>query len=65
MMDQQSMDITIPNLKPEASFKLNPEFVGYFRVHYGPEDLDRLCTSIQNKVGFTSVQGELEQCVFF
>jgi len=49
MMDQQSMDITIPNLKPEASFKLNPEFVGYFRVHYGPEDLDRLCTSIQNK----------------
>ena len=54
MMDQQSMDITIPNLKPEASFKLNPEFVGYFRVHYGPEDLDRLCTSIQNKVGFTT-----------
>jgi len=43
------MELTIPNLKPEASFKLNPEFVGYFRVHYSPEDLDRLCTSIQNK----------------
>jgi puromycin-sensitive aminopeptidase len=49
MMDQQSMDVTLPDLAPDAYFKLNPEVVGYFRVHYSPEDLDRLCTAVQKK----------------
>ena len=50
MMDQESMDVTLPNLGPGACFKLNPDFVGYYRVHYSPEDLDTLCTAVQNKV---------------
>jgi len=47
VMDQKTMEITIPNLAADQYFKLNPEVVGYYRVHYSPEDLERLCSSVQ------------------
>ena len=52
MMDQKTMDVTLPNLGPSDFFKLNPDFVGYFRVQYSSQDLDTLCTAVKNKVIF-------------
>jgi len=49
MMDQKTMDVTLPNLGPSDFFKLNPDFVGYFRVQYSSQDLDTLCTAVKNK----------------
>ncbi len=54
-MDQKTMEITIPNLAADQYFKLNPEVVGYYRVHYSPEDLERLCSSVQVTIVFVMI----------
>jgi len=50
MMDQKTMEFKIPNLAADQFFKLNPGFVGFYRVQYSAEDLDRLCTAVSSKV---------------
>jgi len=48
-MDEKTCDITLANIKPGDWFKLNPSFVGFYRVLYSPEDLERLCAAIKTK----------------
>ena len=47
LMDQKTMNITIPNVKPDEWIKLNPGFVGFYRVLYSPEDMDLLRTAVK------------------
>ena len=49
IMDEKTCDITLANIKPGDWFKLNPSFVGFYRVLYSPEDLERLCAAIKTK----------------
>lgn len=48
IMDQQTMDITIQDVKPDSWIKLNPGFVGFYRVLYSKEDLERLFTAVKS-----------------
>ena len=50
IMDQQTMDITIPDVNPDSWIKLNPGFVGFYRVLYSQEDLERLFTAVKSMV---------------
>lgn len=50
MMDQKTIEFKIPNLAADQFFKLNPGFVGFYRVQYSAEDLDRLCAAVSSKV---------------
>jgi puromycin-sensitive aminopeptidase len=49
LMDQQTMTITIPNVKPDEWIKLNPGFVGFYRVLYSPEDMELLCSAVRSR----------------
>jgi len=49
VMDQKTCDITLQNVKPGDWIKLNPDFVGFYRVLYSPDDLERLCSAIKTK----------------
>ena len=40
------MEFKIPNLAAEEYFKLNPGFIGFYRVQYSAEDLARICTAV-------------------
>merc|ERR1711953_1573379 len=48
LMETKETIVTLENIK---WFKLNPDFVGYYRVHYqNQKDLDGLRNAIENKV---------------
>ena len=48
LMETKETIVTLENIK---WFKLNPDFVGYYRVHYkNQKDLDALKKAIENKV---------------
>ena len=48
IMDKQTMNITIKNIKPNSWIKLNPGFVGFYRVLYDQKDLERLYSGVQS-----------------
>jgi puromycin-sensitive aminopeptidase len=50
VMENKEIIITLDNMNENDWFKLNPEFFGYYRVHYHNEDdLKRLRPAIENQ----------------
>lgn len=48
LLETDSMTVTLENSPAGEWFKLNPEFVGFYRVHYPPEVLAVLRPAIEN-----------------
>ena len=47
MLSTPSMEVRLPGVQPGDWVKLNPDFVGFFRVAYGKEELAQLCAAIK------------------
>ena len=51
LLDSKETIVTLDNMKEDAWFKLNPNMVGYYRVHYQDDkDLNKLKPAIEQKV---------------
>jgi hypothetical protein len=48
MLTAASMEVKLPGVQPGQWIKLNPDFVGFYRVAYGPEDLELLSSAIKS-----------------
>lgn len=49
LMDTRSADITVTNVSPDGWIKLNPGFIGFYRVKYSQELLDRLLPAVKSQ----------------
>jgi len=50
LMDKKTITVTIPNVAENNWVKLNPGTIGFYRVQYTPEILERFLPAIQQKV---------------
>ena len=51
MMEREAgvCTVRIPNTSPDHWIKLNPNVVGYYRVHYDADSLSKLCDAVSSK----------------
>jgi puromycin-sensitive aminopeptidase len=49
ILDQPAMDLRLPGVLPGDWIKLNRDFIGFYRVAYGPQELQQLCTAVRTK----------------
>lgn len=49
VMDAKTLEVTLPNTGPDDWYKLNPGFVGFYRVLYSPADLERLTAAVKSQ----------------
>lgn len=47
LLDQPQMEVTLPGVSPTDWVKLNPGFLGFYRVAYGQHELEQLCTAVR------------------
>jgi aminopeptidase N len=48
MLNTPSMETRLTGVQPGDWVKLNPEFVGFYRVAYGKEELEQLCSAVKS-----------------
>jgi len=46
LLDQQQMEVRLSGVSPTDWVKLNPGFLGFYRVAYGPQELEQLCAAV-------------------
>ena len=49
ILDQPVMEVRLAGLQPGDWVKLNPGFLGFYRVAYGRQELEQLCTAVRTK----------------